>query len=180
MENKRNKYPTQRTSGVWLVYIGLIIILATAVGGDLLVQPYVIGIGYALGFFFILALPFVNRRLAYGENTKFQERFDNLAIVLNFVLCTLCGLYIGFSDLRLLWLCLFIAIGVHFVLFYFSQGGWMLVLAALTTANAALGLILTDVPFFIFAVVDGTLKIGVGIKLLSQKNIVFETKSVSA
>lgn len=180
MKKRRNHYPTQRTSGVWLIYIGLLIILSASTGGELLIQPLVIGIGYVLGFFLILVLPFVNRRLAYGENTKFQERFDNLAIWLNVVLCTACGLILGFSDLRVLWLSLFIAVGVHFVLFYFSQGIWMIVLAALTIANGLVGLVLADVPFIIFAVIDGGVKILIGAKLLAQKSYVFGKEKVSA
>ncbi|PKG45468.1 MULTISPECIES: DUF6609 family protein [Planococcus] len=175
------KYPTQRTSGVWLLYIGMIIIAAALAGGPLLVQPVLLGAGYAIGFVLILALPFVNRKLAYGKNSKFQDRFENIAIFLNIALCTACGLIVGFSDLRVFWLSLFIAVGIHFVLFYFSQGSWMVVLAILTIGNGVLGLLLVDVPFLVFAIIDGGLKMAIGIKLLLQKHPSFKaTKQISA
>ncbi len=169
------KYPTQRTSGVWLLYIGMIIIAAAFAGGPLLVHPVLLGFGYVIGFVLILVLPFVNQKLAYGKNSKFQDRLDNWAIFLNVALCTACGLVIGFSDLRVFWLSLFIAVGIHFVLFYFSQGSWMVVLAILTIGNGTLGLLLVDVPFLVFALIDGGLKMGVGLKFLLQKQPALES-----
>ncbi|MGD6801910.1 DUF6609 family protein [Rossellomorea aquimaris] len=166
---QEREYNTQRTCGVWLVYIGALIILSALAGGDLLIQPFLLGFGYFAGFVLILGLPFVNRKLAYGKNSKFQDSIDNFSVVLNVVLCTACGLIIGFEDLRLLWCSIFIAVGIHFFGFYFSQGKRMVLLGILTVLNGVLGLILISIPFIIFALIDGLLKLLIGVKMMSKR-----------
>ena len=49
MENR--EYNTQRTCGVWLVYIGVIIIVSAISGGELLIQPFILGVGFTRIFF---------------------------------------------------------------------------------------------------------------------------------
>ncbi|KAB8135703.1 hypothetical protein F9U64_10515 [Gracilibacillus oryzae] len=165
----KREYNNQRTVGVWLVYIGIIIILAAVVAGDLFIQPYIMGFGYFIGFFLILGLPFVNNRLAYGKNSKFQDRMDNIMIAVTILLCTLCGWIIGIDNLRLLWLCIFLIIGLHFLGFYFSQGKLMIILGAILVVNALIGIFSASVPFLLIAVIDGMVKIGFGIKMLGMK-----------
>lgn len=166
-ERKVNiEYNTQRTVGVWLVYIGVIIILSAITGADLFIQPFIMGFGYFIGYFLIFGLPYVNKKLAYGKNSKFQEKMDNYSVLLTIILCTLIGLVIGFEDLRLLWLCIFIVIGIHFFGFYFSQGKIMLLLGILTIVNSLVGIFLISVPFLLFAAIDGIIKVLIGIKML--------------
>ncbi|WP_214483116.1 DUF6609 family protein [Bacillus sp. SM2101] len=166
-----SKYPTQRTGGVWLIYVGIIIIFSALVGGDLLIQPFILGLGYLVGFIAILGLPFVNRKLAYGENTKFQNKMDNLFTLLNVLLCTACGFIIGFDNLRLFWLSIFIAVGIHFFGLYFSQGKMMILLGSFTILNGILGLLIIDVPFLVFAIIDGLLKFIIGVKLINMRPV---------
>ncbi|WP_025785349.1 DUF6609 family protein [Sporosarcina sp. D27] len=163
------QYNNQRTVGVWLIYIGVIIILSACIGGDLFIQPFIMGVGYFLGYFLIFGLPYVNKKLSYGENSKFQNRMDNYSIIFTIILCTLVGLLIGFEDLRLLWLCIFIVIGIHFFGFYFSQGKIMLLLGILTLVNSLLGIYLNSVPFLLFAAIDGIIKIIIGCKMLLMR-----------
>lgn len=163
------EYNTQRVSGLWLVYIGIVIFLAAMTGGTLLMQPFVIGIGYAAGYILIFGLPYVHRKLAYGENTKFQNMMDNISIIFLVVFCTLCGFVIGFSDLRLLWLSVFLVVGLHFFGFYFSQGRLMLWLGLLTVLNAIAGILLIDIPFLVFAAIDAFLKFTIGMRMLLLK-----------
>ncbi len=171
------EYNTQRTCGLWLVYIGLIIILSAITGGELFIQPYIIGLGYFIGYFVIFVFPYVNQKLSYGKSSKFQDRMDNIAVFLNIVLCTISGLVIGFDDLRLMWLCIFIAVGIHFFGFYFSQGRVMLLLATLTIVNSFIGIFLISVPFVVFAVIDGVIKISFGVKMMLMKRQVYHNKS---
>ena len=142
MQKKNREYNTQRTVGVWLLYIGVIIILSAITSGDLFIQPFLMGFGYFIGYFLIFGLPYVNKKLSYGKNSKFQDRIDNISVILTIILCTLCGLVIGFDDLRLLWLCIFIVIGIHFFGFYFSQGKLMILLGILTILNSLVGILL--------------------------------------
>ncbi|WP_121614277.1 DUF6609 family protein [Mesobacillus foraminis] len=172
IQGEVREYNTQRTCGLWLLYIGVIIILSSLVGGDLLIQPFILGIGYFIGFFVIFILPYVNRKLAYGKNTKFQDTMDNFSIVLNVLLCTACGLIIGFNDLRIFWLSIFIAVGVHFFGFYFSQGKVMIILGMLTIVNGFIGFFLASAPFIFFAIIDGCLKLLFGLKMLNMKRVV--------
>lgn len=167
--NIKKEYNTQRTVGVWLIYIGILIFIAAITGNERFIQPYIMGIGFFVGYFFIFGLPFVNNKLSYGKNSKFQDRMDNISVVANMILCTLCGLFIGFDDLRLLWLSIFFVVGLHFCGFYFSQGPIMLVLGGLTALNAALGILLVNVPFLLLAGMDSVLKIMFGIKMVLMK-----------
>ncbi|MBS4220741.1 hypothetical protein KHA96_20795 [Bacillus sp. FJAT-49711] len=169
MKKVKREYNTQRTVGVWLVFIGVIIILSAILGRDLLIQPFFMGFGFFIGYLLILGLPFVNNKLAYGKNSKFQDRMDNISVVVTIILCTLCGLIIGFDDLRLLWLCIFIVIGIHFFGFYFSQGKLMPLLGVLTTLNSLIGIFLSSVPFLLFAMIDSIIKIIIGFRMLSMK-----------
>ncbi|MGM0845693.1 MAG: DUF6609 family protein [Bacillota bacterium] len=169
LSGEKREYPSQRTCGVWLIYIGSLIIISALAAGELLIQPFLLGFGYFAGFVFILVLPFVNRKLAFGKNTKFQDKMDNLSVAGNVLLCTACGLIIGFENLRLLWLCIFIAVGIHFFGFYFSQGKLMLLLGFLTILNGIMGLLMISIPFIVFALIDGGLKLLVGIKMASMK-----------
>lgn len=162
----KDKYNTQRTCGVWLVYMGTIIIISAISGGELLIQPFVLGVGGFLGYLIIFMLPFLNRKLAYGKNSKFQDKMDNINIIVTIILCTLCGLFIGFENSRVVWLSILIVIGIHFFGFYFSQGKWMIVLGILTITNGSLGVIFVNIPFLAFASIDGLLKIAIGFKML--------------
>ncbi|MFD1849745.1 DUF6609 family protein [Oceanobacillus bengalensis] len=166
----KKEYNTQRTVGVWLVYIGVIIFISAITGGNLFIQPFIMGIGFFIGFFLIFGLPFVNNKLSYGMNSKFQDRMDNISIAVTIILCTLCGLVIGFDDLRLLWLSIFIVIGIHFFGFYFSQGKIMLLLGTLTALNSLAGILLVSVPFLLFAGIDAIIKIIFGFKMIFAKH----------
>jgi len=167
--NMKTEYNTQRTCGLWLVYIGVIIILSAITGAGLYIQPFIFGFGYLVGFILILGLPYVNQKLAYGKNSKFQDRMENVSIILNVVLCTFCGIFIGVSDLRLFWLVIFIVVGIHFFGFYFSQGKLMLLLGILTIVNSLIGILLVNVPFILFAVIDGIIKLMIGFKMLLMR-----------
>lgn len=162
-------FNSQRTCGVWLIYIGLIILAATIAGGELLINPIIFGFGYFIGFIFIIVMPYVNRKLAYGKNSKFQDNMDNISILLNIILCTACGMIIGFEDVRTLWLSILIVVGIHFFGFYFSHGKWVIVLGILTLINGIAGLILLQVPFIIFGIVDSLIKLVIGIRMFFLK-----------
>lgn len=166
----KSEYNTQRTVGVWLIYIGIIILISAITGGDLFIQPYIMGFGYFIGFFLILGLPYVNKKLAYGKNSKFQDRMDNISVVVTILLCILCGLVIGVEDLRLLWLSILFIIGIHFAGFYFSQGKLILYLGGLTALNALVGILFTNIPFLLIAIIDALVKVIFGFKMLFMKH----------
>ncbi|PIC63467.1 hypothetical protein CSV79_11775 [Sporosarcina sp. P13] len=163
------EYNNQRVVGVWLVYIGVIIIFSAIIGGDLFIQPFIMGFGYFIGYFLIFGLPYVNRKLSYGKNSKFQDKMDNYSIIFTIILCTVIGLVIGIDDLRFLWLCILVVIGIHFFGFYFSQGKLMLILGILTIVNSLVGIFLLSVPFLLFAAIDGSIKVIIGVNMLCMR-----------
>lgn len=162
-------YNNQRVGGVWLVYIGIILVAAALTGRELLIQPFIMGFGFFAGYILIFGLPYISRKLSYGKNTKFQDRMDNFSVFLSIALCTLLGMTIGFDNPRTTWLLIFLIIGLHFFGFYFSQGKWMVLLGVLMAMNASMGLILPSVSFLFFAIIDALLKILFGIKFFSMK-----------
>lgn len=167
MENR--EYNTQRTCGVWLIYIGVILIVSAISGGELLIQPFILGFGYFLGYVLIYILPFLNRKLSYGNNSKFQDKMNNITMIVFVILCTFCGFFIGTNNLRLLWLSILVVVGIHFLGFYFSQGKLLIVLGVLTTVNGLLGILVVNIPFLVVALIDGTLKMVVGFRLLFKR-----------
>lgn len=169
VQTKHRSYNTQRVVGVWFLYIGVIVVLSSVFAGDFIFHPYIFGVGFIVGYVTIFGLPVVSKKLAYGKNTKFQDNMDNLSIGVSLILMTLCGTLIGFENLRLLWLAVFTILGFHLMGFYFSQGPIVLLMGALVATNGVLGLSLSLVPFVLFAIVDGFLKIGFGIYMISRK-----------
>ena len=166
---EKREYNTQRTCGVWLIYIGVIIIVSTISGGEFLIQPFILGFGYFIGYLLIFVLPFLNRKLAYGNNSRFQDKMDNITMIVTVILCTLCGYFIGFENLRLLWLSILIVIGIHFFGFYFSQGKNLILLGVLTIVNGLIGVLVVNIPFLVVALIDGSLKIIIGFRMLLKR-----------
>ncbi len=76
--------------------------------------------------------------------------------------------WIGHSDLRKLWLSIFLAVGIHFVPFFIVHGKSLLVLAFLTILCSILGLAHTSVPFHNFTYIDAFIKICFGIHLFTR------------
>ncbi len=50
-EGREREYNTQRTVGVWLVYVGVIIIVSAIMGGDLFIHPFYYGVWLFYWFF---------------------------------------------------------------------------------------------------------------------------------
>jgi len=132
-------------------------------------NPGLFAVGFAVGFFILYILPFIKRRLSYGEPTKIQKVASNGAMVLMAVLIMAFVQIIDHSDLRTLWLCIFLSVGIHFIPFVIVHGKSLLLLSGLTIANALLGLIITTVPFNYLALIDAFIKLCFGIYLFSKK-----------
>ncbi len=67
------------------------------------------------------------------------------------------------------WLWVLMIVGVHFLPMAVSFGPLFLLLGGACISNAALGLLLPDVPFGLFGLVDGALKVFVGVGSLRRR-----------
>jgi hypothetical protein len=156
----RAHYPMARRGGLFLVLIGVALIAAIALSGGALVSYPVFFAGSGLA---LLSL-FVSRRLSDGRPTRAQLLALAAAIALEVVLFALLPRVLppGTSE-PVRWLWVLMIVGVHFLPMAVCFGPLFLLLGGACISNAALGLLLPKAPFELFAVVDGVLKIFVGV-----------------
>lgn len=163
------RYVSQRLCGLWLMYIGVIVMLAVWFSGSDLLNVVLLGIGYVIGYVLIFMLPYASRRLVSGKSDRFQDIWDNISLGFMVIGCTLVGMLVGFDDVRLAWLLIFLVVGIHFIGFYFSQGMSMVVLGVSTIVLIVIGLLFSELPFGFVMVLDGLLKFGFGVYLFTRR-----------
>lgn len=164
-----HRYVSQRLCGLWLMYIGVIVMLAVWFSGSDLLNVVLLGIGYVIGYVLIFMLPYASRRLVIGKSDRFQDIWDNISLGFMVIGCTLVGMLVGFDDVRLAWLLIFLVVGIHFIGFYFSQGMSMVVLGVLTIVLIVIGLLFSELSFGFVMVLDGLLKFGFGVYLFTRR-----------
>jgi len=155
----RARYPMARGGGLFLVLIGAALIAAIALSGGALVSYPVFFAGSGLA---VLSL-FLSGRLSDGRPTRAQYIALAAAIALEAVLFGLLPrlLPLGTSE-PVRWLWVLMIVGVHFLPMAVCFGPLFLLLGGACISNAALGLLLPEVPFEVFGFVDGALKLVVG------------------
>jgi uncharacterized protein DUF6609 len=156
-------YPMARRGGLFLVLIGAALIAAIALSGHALVSypVFFAGLGVA-----ILSL-FVSGRLSDGRPTRAQLVALAAAIALEAALFAVVPRMLppGTQE-SVRWLWVLMIVGVHFLPMAVSFGPLFLLLGGACISNAALGLLLPEVPFELFGLVDGALKVFVGVGTL--------------
>ena len=162
----RARYPMARGGGLFLVLIGAGLVAAIALSGDSLVSYAVFFAGAGLA---ILSL-FLSGRLADGAPTRAQLLALAAAIALEVTLFALLPRVLppGTPE-PVRWLWVLMIVGVHFLPMTVSFGPLLLLLGGACISNAALGLLLPEVPFELFGFVDGALKLVVGVGLLRAR-----------
>jgi hypothetical protein len=157
------RYPMRRAGGAFLICIGAGLIAAIALRGDALVDYRIFFIGATLG---VVSLLFA-RRLSAGPPTRGQIAALIGALVLEVALFALMGRLVprGTPE-HVRWLWVLAIVGVHFLPMSISFGARFLFLGAACLANAAAGLVF-PIPFAASGVVDGALKLGVGLWSIS-------------
>lgn len=160
------RYPLARRGGLFLVLIGAGLIAAMALArGTLVSYPaFFAALGVA-----VLSL-FVSGRLSDGRPTRAQLLALACALALEAVLFALLpqALPVGTSE-RVRWLWALMVVGVHFLPMAVSFGPLFLLLGGACISNAALGLLLPEIPFALFGVIDGALKVFVGLGSLQAR-----------
>jgi hypothetical protein len=160
------RYPMARRGGLFLVLIGAALIAAIALGRDTLVSYPVFFAGLGLA---VLSL-FVSGRLSDGTPTRAQLLALAVALAVEAVLFALLPRVLppGTSE-HVRWLWVLMIVGVHFLPMAVSFGPLFLLLGGACISNAALGLLLPEVPFGLFGFVDGALKVFVGVGSLRAR-----------
>jgi hypothetical protein len=160
-------YPGVRVAGLFLVIVGTAIVVGGLLGGQYLQTLFWIGFGGGFVAMGVFARPL---RRPFGPYTRVQVASIPSAIVLE-ILLILAAVYLFQDQLahgqaRGFILAILLAVGIHFVPFAISSGPLMLLLAVLCCANATVGFLVTAAPLVALWIVDGVLKIAVGIALL--------------
>lgn len=162
------QFLNKRLAGLWLVWIGLVIVIGTLLGGEFGIHPVIFIVGYAAGMALIFNSKTVEKRFSQGPASPFQEKITNVSIVLMFVLMTLfAGRYFVTLDFRMIWLGALLATALHFFPFALVHGPAMVVLGILLTATTTVGYLLPELPFYLLGLADGVIKLLFGIALFT-------------
>lgn len=164
---KTVKYPLIRVIGIWLILIGLVITLATLVGGRFELNPFVFMGGYGISLYITEINTYVKRKYTLkNEFTTLQKKMSKYGDISLFPLTFIMGgSFIPSGDWRMVWLGTLMATGIHFLLFIPVHGRAMLYLSVLCTILSITGMFFKDIPFLVFGVLDGLVKIGFGVYL---------------
>lgn len=159
--------------GLWLHIIGAVIIAATLVGGEFVLNPIVFMIGFGLGFYLTNYNKSILTKFTDGEFSKFQEKMSTIGVISLFPLIfILGGSFIPSGNWNMMWLGALLATGIHFLPFYFVHGKSMIYLAVACSILAIIGMLSKEIPFLYFGVADGIVKVLFGLYLLffTKKN----------
>ena len=156
------EYNDKRCCGLWFIIIGVVIIVSAIFGGEQKIHPIIFTVGFIVGFYLSVINKKVVTKLSYGKSSKFQNNMAIFSIAILFPLMFVFPM----QNWRMIWLMTFLAVGIHFIPFYFVHGISMIGIAILCSANAVIGIFLPIIPFIVLAFIDGLIKIGFGIYLL--------------
>jgi uncharacterized membrane protein YdcZ (DUF606 family) len=153
------RYPMLRAGGAFLVCVGLGLIGGIAFSGA---APVNFGVFYAGAAAGVIALCFAGR-LSTGTPTRLQIAALAGAVLLELLLFAVQGRMLPRgTEEHVRWLWISGIVGVHFLPMAISFGPRFAVLGLACILNAVLGLLATSVPYEVFGLVDGALKLGFG------------------
>jgi hypothetical protein len=155
-----DRYPMRRAGGAFLVLIGLGLIGGIAFSGPALVNYNIFFIGAGAG---VVSL-FFARRLSTNRPARLQVLALVGAILLEIVLFVMMGRLLPRGTAEpIRWLWVSMIVGVHFIPMAVCFGPRFAVLGLACIANALLGLLMPQLPYELFGIVDGGLKVGFGL-----------------
>ena len=159
-------YPMARGGGLFLVLIGSGLISAIAFSGNALVNyaVFFVGVGCATVSLFAAG------HWSKASPTLLQIAALVFAIAFEIILFVIMARTLprGTGE-HVRWLWTSMIVGIHFLPMALSFGPAMLLLGAACIVNAGLGLLLLDLPFEVFGLLDGCIKLGFGLWLLVPK-----------
>lgn len=166
--NKEEKleFNHKKSCGLWLIVIGLVIALATLIGGKQIINMQVFSFGYIISFLSINMNKKLINKLSTGNSTKFQNKVSLYSVILLFILMFLLGgPFFATENWRLIWLGALMATAIHFFPFYFVHGKSMILLGIVCSINIAIGYIYSDMSLSIIAYIDALIKLLFGLYL---------------
>lgn len=159
----KSTFPTIRVAGLFLIAVGLTTLVALLLRGSLPLHPGLFIAGMLGAGFGILMNPWMRNHFSDGIQNSRQRwairgaiAFEAIGIL---VVCQVVAI-----DLQTRWLWLFVIVGLHFMPLQLSHSRWVGLLGVLLMANAIAGL-LSVLPFWAVAVLDGLLKLVFGLTL---------------
>ncbi|WP_234122413.1 DUF6609 family protein [Clostridium hydrogenum] len=174
-ENEKLSFLNKGRCGMWLIWIGVIIIFGTITGGSNCLNPFVFGVGYSFGMFMMLRSKFVEKHFSLGENSKFQNRISCISILFMFIIMLLIsGRYFATYNYRMIWLGALLATAIHFIPFSLVHGKLLLILSIPLAINSLVGMFEPSVSFYYFGIIDGIIKVIFGIILIKTRKIISE------
>lgn len=159
-----NKYPIRRSGGLFLILVGITLLLSLVFADGNLVNQmiFVIGITISILSFFTV------KYFSHGRPSRHQIIALGFALLLELILSILLINIVpqGTSE-RNMWLYGFIIVGIHFLPMAYSFGSIMLILGTGCLVNATLGLLIPQFPYEVFGIIDGMLKLEIGVILFT-------------
>ena len=152
-----------RSGGLFVVFAGVGIVVGTFAGGAQAASRPIFFIATGIGLTLLFAL---GDRLSYGSPSRTQLVALYGAILLEILLFVALPVFLRTSSARVFWLWALVVVGVHFLPMGVAFGPAIGLLGGLCILNAGAGLLLSRVPFLVFGVVDGLLKMAFGMRMV--------------
>lgn len=165
-KEEKLEFNHKKSCGLWLIVVGLVIALATLIGGKQIINMQVFSFGYVISFLSINMNKKLINKLSTGNSTKFQNKVSLYSVILLFILMFLLGgPFFATENWRLIWLGALMATAIHFFPFYFVHGKSMILLGIACSINIAIGYIYSDMSLSIIAYIDALIKLLFGLYL---------------
>lgn len=165
-KEEKLEFNHKKSCGLWLIVVGLVIALATLIGGKQIINMQVFSFGYVISFLSINMNKKLINKLSTGNSTKFQNKVSLYSVILLFILMFLLGgPFFATENWRLIWLGALMATAIHFIPFYFVHGKSMILLGIVCSINIAIGYIYSDMSLSIIAYIDALIKLLFGLYL---------------
>ena len=165
-KEEKLEFNHKKSCGLWLIVVGLVIALATLIGGKEIINMQVFSFGYIISFLSINMNKKLINKLSTGNSTKFQNKVSLYSVILLFILMFLLGgPFFATENWRLIWLGALMATAIHFFPFYFVHGKSMILLGIVCSINIAIGYIYSDMSLSIIAYIDALIKLLFGLYL---------------
>ena len=165
-KEEKLEFNNKKSCGLWLIVVGLVIALATLIGGKQIINMQVFSFGYIISFLSININKKLINKLSTGNSTKFQNKVSLYSVILLFILMFLLGgPFFATENWRLIWLGALMATAIHFFPFYFVHGKSMILLGIVCSINIAIGYIYSDMSLSIIAYIDALIKLLFGLYL---------------
>ena len=90
-KEEKLEFNHKKSCGLWLIVVGLVIALATLIGGKQIINMKVFSFGYIISFLSINMNKKLINKLSTGNSTKFQNKVSLYSVILLFILMFLLG-----------------------------------------------------------------------------------------